>query len=246
MQRAVDHARATYLAQTDLTAGTPIRADLPLTWMDVACLHDIAREFERQGDEADQHTADHQRVLNALLPTLQAHPLTTDEVQVKQGLDLRPGYVAEHAASLLTWYATELDRLNLPSDLQQHLHSAIRAAVNDSATDRPDAIATMAMTVIRPTLQRLTRERDEARAQLLALGADQTDHVIELNADRYGIQHPLTCRPSLFDCPVHHAWDRNATLDPPPAPGRYLATLDHDGWIVIGDQIHVDGQVTGA
>jgi hypothetical protein len=88
-------------------------------------------------------------------------------------------------------------------------------------------------------------ELDKLRAQLTALDDGQTEHEIDVNDGGWFIKHTLNCRPHLFDCPVHHAAERHAFLTFPP-PGRYLLTLDPDGWIVIGDLVHTSGQVPSA
>lgn len=63
---------------------------------------------------------------------------------------------------------------------------------------------------------------------------DDPRHVIEFREDGCTIQHPLSCRPNLFDCPVNRwsecrgiAWD---------TPGRYECRLDGDQ-LVVGERI---------
>ncbi|MFI2650180.1 DUF6085 family protein [Micromonospora fulviviridis] len=77
--------------------------------------------------------------------------------------------------------------------------------------------------------------------------ASSEQHVIEFRADGWTIQHPLSCRPNLFDCPVNRAAERGmAGLDGPPAPpGRYACALgspEEPGgdWFYIGDRVDQD------
>ena len=58
-----------------------------------------------------QRTDDCEKVRRELLPILQAHPQTKDEVAVPMADTLKAGYVAKIAAKLLTWSADELMRL---------------------------------------------------------------------------------------------------------------------------------------
>lgn len=58
--------------------------------------------------------------------------------------------------------------------------------------------------------------------------ASSEPHVIEIRTDGWTIQHPLSCRPRLFECPVNRAAE--ATLDGPPAPpGRYECGVNDIG-----------------
>lgn len=56
-------------------------------------------------------------------------------------------------------------------------------------------------------------------------------HVIEVRADGFTLQHPLVCRPRLFECSYNRAAER---LDVPPcAPGLYVCLLDDDDELAI-------------
>ncbi|MEU8264936.1 DUF6085 family protein [Micromonospora sp. NPDC048999] len=67
--------------------------------------------------------------------------------------------------------------------------------------------------------------------------ASSEPHVIEIRADGWTIQHPLSCRPRLFECPVNRAAE--ATLDGPPAPvGHYECGVNDIGdRFLLGDQV---------
>lgn len=92
-----------------------------------------------------------------------------------------------------------------------------------------EAIAIEVLKVIRP----LVAERDALAAENVrlreALEADQVGHIIEFREDGWTIQHPLSCRPNLFDCPVNRAAERD--LDEPPecGPGRYTCGVEDGG-----------------
>lgn len=66
------------------------------------------------------------------------------------------------------------------------------------------------------------------------VGADQLSHVIELRGDGWTLQHPLTCRPNLFACPVNRAAEGQAHAQS--GPGRYECWLDGDE-LIIGERI---------
>lgn len=80
--------------------------------------------------------------------------------------------------------------------------------------------------------------RDVARLLALAILAEvdgDPGHVIDLRVDGWTIQHPLSCRPNLFACPVNRAAENDLTDCPSQAPGRYVCALDDAGRIEIGD-----------
>lgn len=60
-------------------------------------------------------------------------------------------------------------------------------------------------------------------------------HVIELREDSWTIQHPLSCRPDLFACPVNKAALGSSG---PPVLGRYEVGLNDAGdELVIGERV---------
>lgn len=65
-------------------------------------------------------------------------------------------------------------------------------------------------------LAEVQRLRDALAAYV---GPDR--HVIEFRADGWTIQHPLACRPNLFDCPVNRVAERELT-EPPISHGRQV------------------------
>lgn len=58
-------------------------------------------------------------------------------------------------------------------------------------------------------------------------------HIIEFRLDGWTIQHPLSCRPNLFDCPVNRVAARDF-VQVPESTGRFYCTLA-EGQLVIGD-----------
>jgi hypothetical protein len=86
-------------------------------------------------------------------------------------------------------------------------------------------------------VERLTGARDHLQAQLDDLGAGQTEHIIDIKPDGWTIKHPLSCRPELFNCPVHNAAVAREFADVHPKPGQYGLSLDETGWIVIGEPV---------
>lgn len=68
---------------------------------------------------------------------------------------------------------------------------------------------------------------------LAAAGLD-TAHIVNLRADGWTIQHPLTCRADLFGCPVNRAAERDLT-EPPPQLGWYVCALDDSGRFALGE-----------
>lgn len=61
-------------------------------------------------------------------------------------------------------------------------------------------------------------------------------HVIEIREDGWTIQHPLACRPNLFDCPVNRAAGRELR-EPPGEFGRFECGLADDGNFIIGSEV---------
>lgn len=83
---------------------------------------------------------------------------------------------------------------------------------------------------LRDEIQRLQKQLDD-------LGAHQTEHIIDIKPDGWTIKHPLSCRPQLFDCPVHQAAQRRDFATVHPKPGRYNVALDAAGWVLIGEPV---------
>lgn len=69
---------------------------------------------------------------------------------------------------------------------------------------------------------------DAAEAELAAL------HVIDLREDGFTIRHPLSCRPTLFDCPIWSA-ARQQLTEPPDQPDRYECWTDDRGRFHLGE-----------
>lgn len=69
-------------------------------------------------------------------------------------------------------------------------------------------------------------------------------HTIQFRKDGWTLQHPFSCRPNLFDCPMNNATDQ-ASLDGPPreGPGEYQAWLAKDGVLIIGSKKEPDAKV---
>lgn len=61
-------------------------------------------------------------------------------------------------------------------------------------------------------------------------------HIVDLREDGWTLQHPLSCRPNLFDCPINKAAERDL-IDPPAELGRFTCGLGDDGRFEIGDRI---------
>lgn len=67
---------------------------------------------------------------------------------------------------------------------------------------------------------------------------DNAKHIIEIRHDGWTIQHPLRCRPNLFECPYNQAagWMADAPVD----PGRYECELDQYGLLEVGREVKGD------
>jgi len=70
--------------------------------------------------------------------------------------------------------------------------------------------------------------------------ASSEQHVIEIRTDGWTIQHPLSCRPNLFDCPVNRVAeaDLEPLTGPPAPPGRYECGVNDIGdRFLLGDRV---------
>ncbi|MEU4592903.1 DUF6085 family protein [Micromonospora aurantiaca (nom. illeg.)] len=70
--------------------------------------------------------------------------------------------------------------------------------------------------------------------------ASSETHVIEIRPDGWTIQHPLSCRPDLFNCPVNRVGEAEmGSLNCPPAPpGRYECGINDLGdRFLLGDRV---------
>lgn len=94
-----------------------------------------------------------------------------------------------------------------------------------SAEDVPKLLAELA---------RLAAELAEARAVIAGQGDDEQCHIIDLRQGGWTLQHPLSCRPNLFDCPVNHAAEA-LTRRPVRLPGLYRCDA-RDGRLVIAQK----------
>ena len=75
------------------------------------------------------------------------------------------------------------------------------------------------------------------QALLASLDIDPR-HIIDFRDDGWTIQHPLTCRPNLFACPVNRAAGQQVTAEPATGLGRYACWLhEDDGLLVLGDRV---------
>lgn len=72
----------------------------------------------------------------------------------------------------------------------------------------------------------LVAEIDRLRA---ALKAGQVGHIIEFRDNGWTIQHPLSCRPNLFECEVNRAAERDVDGVPPEGVGRYVCGAEEGG-----------------
>lgn len=86
----------------------------------------------------------------------------------------------------------------------------------------------------------LETENEHLRAEILALHQEletyhrDTGHIVDLREDGWTIQHPLSCRPNLFDCIYNFAAAR--VLQIGGIPGRYQVTVDA-GELIIGERL---------
>ncbi|MFI5852287.1 DUF6085 family protein [Micromonospora chalcea] len=65
-------------------------------------------------------------------------------------------------------------------------------------------------------------------------------HIIDFRADGWTIQHPLACRPDLFNCPVNRVagLDLSQLDGPPVPPGRYECSANDLGdRFLLGNRI---------
>jgi Family of unknown function (DUF6085) len=131
-----------------------------------------------------------------------------------------------HAINTLIRYLTGGDETpeKATEALQQlRAHAYVKLVAGATREDADTAIAAV----------------EQLRAEIDVYRGD-TRHIIELRVDGFTIQHPLACRPNLFDCPVNQAARRDLDSPPGPGPGRYYCDLA-DGWLAIGDPVDAPG-----
>ena len=75
-------------------------------------------------------------------------------------------------------------------------------------------------------IQRLEEENRTLRVELATYKRGDR-HIIELRDDGFTIQHPLSCRPNLFDCIVNFAAREHEEFGQHPN-GRFYCTYDGD------------------
>jgi hypothetical protein len=57
-------------------------------------------------------------------------------------------------------------------------------------------------------------------------------HILEVTETDWSLQHPLSCRPNLLDCPFHAATKCLMVESPPEAPGRWAIEFARSGQLV--------------
>lgn len=94
-------------------------------------------------------------------------------------------------------------------------------------------LATVVPTIRQAERSRTLEDLDAGRITPEDLGAASLDagHVVDLRADGWTIQHPLTCGVDLFACPVNRAAERDLT-GPPHEFGRFECGVENSKfWI---------------
>lgn len=87
--------------------------------------------------------------------------------------------------------------------------------------------------------------REASRGQPKPEPSPDEPHIVDLRANGWTIQHPLSCRPSLFDCPVNEAAEHEL-VDCPAELGRFACGLDDNGRFEIGDRVTDDAATNGS
>jgi hypothetical protein len=72
-------------------------------------------------------------------------------------------------------------------------------------------------------------EQNEVLTRKLTDIVCEDKHFIEFREDGWTIQHPLSCRPNLFNCPVNKAAVRDLKKLPEERLGFYVCGLDREG-----------------
>jgi hypothetical protein len=112
--------------------------------------------------------------------------------------------------------------MNAPHPIyDDEIDSALLAVGNPDAPYNPEAL------VLAAAVRQL-------RAELATYKRDDR-HIVDLRADGWTIQHPMACRPNLFDCPVNRAAGVDLT-GPPAEIGQFYCDLV-DGWFAILDRV---------
>jgi hypothetical protein len=90
----------------------------------------------------------------------------------------------------------------------------------------------------RQDIPALLAEVERLRAELGE--TEHNHHIVDFRENGWTVQHPLSCRPNLFDCKVNKAAERDLT-EPPAELGRFVCELDGDGQFAIGARAKAGG-----
>jgi hypothetical protein len=92
----------------------------------------------------------------------------------------------------------------------------------------------------REDIPALLDEVERLRTQMQVVGGEQNHHLVDLREGGWTIQHPLSCRPNLFDCKVNRSAERDL-IEPPTELGQFVCGLDDDGRFVVGARVSAGG-----
>lgn len=141
-----------------------------------------------------QRTDDCAKVRDALLPILQSHEQTKDEVATPQPDTLRAGYVAKIAAGLILWYAVEVERLKrdgIPGVIHEVDRAFYDLAVKERnlermKLDRMENEVNQLKGALESTqrgLVRMETQRDDLRTAIAMAAGVDPDQISEIDTD---------------------------------------------------------------
>lgn len=157
-----------------------------------------------------QRTDDCAKVRDALLPILQSHEQTKDEVATPQPDTLRAGYVAKIAAGLILWYAVEVERLKrdgIPGVIHEVDQAFYDLAVKERNLERikfehmENEVNQLkgALESTQQGLVRMEQQRDELRAMIITAAGFDPEKVSTTDVDYVKLANLLDRNEQIYD-----------------------------------------------
>lgn len=160
--------------------------------------------------QLSQRAGDCASVRDHLLPILENHPQSKDDVAASQPDTPRAGYVAKIAAQLLTWYADEVEKLKregVPGVIHEVDRAFYDLAVKErnlaetkvERLEREAEILERALESTQRGLVRMETQRDDLRAAVCEAAGFEIDKVNLIDTDFVTLAKLLARNEQMYD-----------------------------------------------